>query len=301
MRIMTSNIWGDYFNNPTHGRDEQLFAVYQKYMPDVLGFQEITSGWYQSTLFQKLSQNYRLVGTELLESENYVPLAIKKDFSIIAKGFEYLVRTPDLSKAITWAVIRKNDLMVAVCNTHFWWMRGTESEEVKQQKGVLDYSFEDHCRLRENNAEQLSQMMRWLNEKYSCPVFAFGDMNATVMEGVFEIYRKNNVKNLFDMAEQKDLTCTIHGDPVKDRNHHFYGKKAEKEYIEKFRQILCLPKIESAEGYQTSIDHIVALGDSFKVRQYRVVEDQEALDASDHSPVYADIEFLCCATNLKNE
>lgn len=38
-----------------------------------------------------------------------------------------------------------------------------------------------------------------------------------------------------------------------------------------------------------SIDHIVAYGEGYKVLTYKIVADQYALDATDHSPVYADI------------
>ena len=292
MRIMTSNIWGDYFNNPPSGRDDKLYGVYQKYSPDVIGFQEVTKGWYESSLFEKLSGEYYFVGTERFETKNYVPMAIKKENSLLAKGFEYLENTPDASKAITWAVIEKNGNAVAFCNTHFWWMRGTESEKVREQKGVLDFSLEDHCRLRANNARQLTALMKQLHNKYSCPVFAFGDMNATITESVFDIYEQNGVKRLWTVAEEKDRTCSLHGDPVKDANGVFVGVKATKEYITSLRRILCLPELTHEDGYFTSIDHIVALGDSFRVTQYRVIEDQDALDATDHSPVYADVEFL---------
>lgn len=69
----------------------------------------------------------------------------------------------------------------------------------------------------------------------------------------------------------------------------FHGQKATPESIKEFRKALCLPDEDMADGHFSSIDHIVALGDNFKVLQYRVIEDKNALDASDHSPVYADI------------
>ena len=171
-------------------------------------------------------------------------------------------------------------------------MRGTEPDKVRERVGVLGFSLDDHCRLRANNARQLTELMERLHNKYSCPVFAFGDMNATITESVFDVYEQNGVKKLFDMAEQKDTICTTHGDPVKASEGVFRGGKATKEYIHSFRRILCLPEITDEEGYFSSIDHIVGFGDSFKVMQYRVIEDQAALDSTDHSPVYADIEFL---------
>lgn len=292
MRIMTSNIWGDYFNNLPSGRDAKLYGVYRKYAPDVIGFQEVTKGWYGSPLFEWLSEDYYLVGTERYETKNFVPMAIKKELPLIAKGFEYLENTPDASKAITWAVIRRDGDTVAFCNTHFWWMRGTEPEATRAKKGVLDFSTADHCRLRERNAEQLTALMKQLRQKYACPVFAFGDMNATIEEGVFDVYRQNGVRPLLELAAEKDTVCSIHGDPVKDEVGVFHGKRATEDYITSFRRVLCLPEATDEAGFFTSIDHIVALGDGFRVAQYRVIEDQDALDATDHSPVLADIEFL---------
>jgi endonuclease/exonuclease/phosphatase family metal-dependent hydrolase len=58
------------------------------------------------------------------------------------------------------------------------------------------------------------------------------------------------------------------------------------------RQRLGVDENSDEFDYMASIDHIVGLGDGYKVLQYRVVEDQDALDASDHSPVFADIEFI---------
>ena len=37
VRIMTSNIWGDYFGNEVTRREDQLFEVYMKYAADVIG------------------------------------------------------------------------------------------------------------------------------------------------------------------------------------------------------------------------------------------------------------------------
>lgn len=291
MRIITSNLWGDYFQNPTAGRDEQLYGIYQTYSPDVLGFQEATDGWYQSTLFKQLSRDYRFIGTERFEANNFVPMAIKNSIELLSKGFEYLEHTPDVSKAITWAVVRQGGIVFAVCNTHFWWMRGSESEEVQRQVGVWGMTFDDHCQIRAKNAMQITRLMNRLRSQYNCPVFAFGDMNATVTESVFDVYEQNGIKHLFDVAREKDTSCTIHGDPVKDASGRFHGTKATDAYLASHQKALCLPMQNHACGHLFSIDHILALGSEFEVKQYRVIEDQDALDATDHSPVLADIEF----------
>lgn len=255
MRIMTSNIWGDYFGNPVDIREDLLFTVFKRYSPDVLGMQEYTPGWYEGKMYDWLSDEYYPIGTELYNNINYVPLAVKKEYKLLNYGYEYLENTPDKSKGITWAVLEKEGKKFAVCNTHFWWMTGSE-----------------HDVIRLDNARQLANLMKHLNQRYDCPVFAFGDMNTTISSGVFEIYRENGIKHLLDSADEKDTVSSHHGDPVLGDDGRYHGKKTDKDF-------------------NFSIDHIVALGDDFKVLQYRVVQDIEALDATDHSPVYVDVEF----------
>ena len=286
---MTSNIWGDFFDNPTKLRVDNLYDVYEKYNPDVIGFQEAAAGWYDVDLFYKLGEAYTLIGTECCNNTNSTSMAIKKEYTVIAYGHEQLENTPDWSKSITWAVLEKESERIAVCNTHFWWMRGTESEHVKKVYNVLDYTFQNHCELRSCNAKQLSRLMQYLHEKYSCAVFAFGDMNATVSESIFDIFAEYEIKKLYDMAESKDNACSIHGNPKPGVDGMFHGQKATLETIRDYRKTWCLPDENMKDGYFSSIDHIVALGDNFKVLQYRVIEEQNALDVSDHSPVYADV------------
>ena len=72
MRIMTSNIWGDYFGNPVNVREDLLFDVFKKYSPDVLGLQEYNAGWYKGEMLGWLSKDYTTVGTELYNNDNTV-------------------------------------------------------------------------------------------------------------------------------------------------------------------------------------------------------------------------------------
>lgn len=256
MRIMTSNIWGDYFGNPVDVRIDGIYGIYKKYNPDILGFQEITKRWYESGLFERLSDEYDFVGTEICGSNNFVPFAFKKNLKLIAKGYEYLVETPDVTKGISWAVLkREDDKVFAVCNTHFWWQTGPEHDEIRVK-----------------NAEQLTFVMKYLKERYSCPVFAFGDMNSVLSDKVFDVYKKNGINHLHDLALEKDNVSSHHGDPVRQEDGSYKGST-------------------TANDKSFSIDHIIALGDGFKTLQYRIIEEQDALDATDHSPVFVDIEY----------
>ena len=254
MRIMTSNIWGDYFNNPVKDREKLLYNIFQKYKPDILGLQETTKSWYESNLLEYLSEEYCFVGTEIYNNTNYVPLAYKKEYLLLAKGYERLRETTDKSKAITWAVLQDSaGKIFAVCNTHFWWKTGAE-----------------HDLIRIKNALQLSELMKSLQAKYACPVFAFGDMNTNVYSDAFQVYSKYNIKNLYDLATKKDDISSHHGDPKPDDSGILKGKKIEKDH-------------------SFSIDQLIGLCKDFHVLEYRVITEQDALDASDHSPVYVDI------------
>ncbi len=259
MRIMTANIWGDYFGNPVDIRLEGILSAVRTYTPDVLGLQEITDSWYKSGLFEKLSDEYRIFGTQLFDNFNFVPLAVKKSFSVSADGFEFLTDTPDASKAITWAVVTSPEgHRFAVCNTHFWWMH---------------FGTREHDVVREKNAHQLSCLMEYLHDRFSCPVFAFGDMNSYCTTRVFEtVYPMHGIRHLYELAETRDDVSSHHGDPVRDENGMYHGSRTDKDHT-------------------GSIDHILALGKDFRVSQYRIVTDTAVLDATDHSPVYADIEF----------
>ena len=254
MRIMTTNIWGDYFGNPVSVREDNMLKVYENYKPDFIGFQEVTDGWHSSRMFAKLEEEYFFTGNEI--DGCFIPLAIKKNFTLLDNGYIFFTDTPDASKAITWAVVKdEQGRICGLCNTHFWWEKG-----------------EEHDLIRISNAGKLVDIMKDINERFSCPVFAFGDMNCKISSEVFtRVYTENGVKHLFDLTDDRDDISSHHGNPVSDEDGNYHGQK-------------------TSGDSSRSIDHIVSFGDGFKVIRYRIVEDQYALDASDHSPVYADVE-----------
>lgn len=237
------------------------FTAYIKIIPpDVIGFQEITVAWNESGLFEKLADEYNFVGTHILDTVSFVPLAVKKNYNLLADGFEYFDDTPDKTKAITWAVIKDDraEKVFGVCNTHFWWMARNEED----------------FRIREKNAVQTAMLMQYLSKRFDCPVFAFGDMNCGRDSAVFKtIYPSFSIKHLYDCTQNRDNISSHHGDPIIGDGGVCVGKK-------------------TSDDHTHSLDHIIAYGKNFNVTQYRVVEEKYALDATDHSPVYADIEPL---------
>lgn len=252
VRIMTANIWGDYFGNAVSPRDKQLLTVVERYAPLILGLQEATVSWHDSVLLSYLRESYTVIG----EAGNYVPLAVHGSCRILADGYEPLIHTPDESKGITWAVADTPEWRVAVCNTHFWWKTG-----------------EEHDAIRVENAHQLVARMRALQQAYACPVLAMGDMNCPLSAAVFSVYKQEGVQHLNALAAQPSTVSSHHGNPVRGDDGLYHGCRTD-------------------NGNDCSIDHILTLTDDVSVSAYCVVEDQEALDATDHSPVYADITLV---------
>ena len=55
-RMMTFNIWGDYFGNPPQEREDGVADAIVKANPDIIALQEVTPNWWKSALFPKLDK-----------------------------------------------------------------------------------------------------------------------------------------------------------------------------------------------------------------------------------------------------
>ena len=259
IRIMTSNIWGDYFGNEVQVREDQLLEVYTKYAPDVLGMQEVTPSWHASTLMTGMEQaGYLLLNDAPAGVKNYNAMFVNAArFTVRKSGFEQLSHTEDASKNMQWAVLtdKESEKRIVVCNAHFEYRHGPQYDEA-----------------REFNAEQMAWRMRFLKEKYDCvAAFGFGDMNTNTASSVFPVFEKRGILPLADAAPERPAFSSYHGYPVRGEDGRYHGKPTE-------------------NSYKWSLDHIVGMG-AYRVADYRFVTDQPALDATDHSPVFADVEI----------
>ena len=64
-RFLSFNIWGDFFGNPPHERDQIEAGIVRKWHPDVAGFQEVTKNFWKSRLFSDLADEYEVIGRGL--------------------------------------------------------------------------------------------------------------------------------------------------------------------------------------------------------------------------------------------
>lgn len=254
--LMTSNVWGDYFGNPVRGRDRMLGTVYSRYAPDFLGLQEMTPAWRKSELHRLLAPRYQAASADTRGKTNYTPLFYDhRRFELLECVWGLYHEKLDASKGFTGGIFRtKTDgYILAVFCTHFWWKTGAE-----------------HDKIRVENAERLIREMRDIRKRYNCPVFFFGDLNCTCNSPAWKLLNSYGWKTSFQLTANHSPEDSLHGDPV-------YGRDG-------------IPHGTAAVGtVGNSIDHIGVPVSVFVIKQ-RTVTDQDALDATDHSPVYADID-----------
>lgn len=257
IRIMTCNIWGDYFGNPVPPRASLLKIVFNRYDADILGFQETTANWWSSEAFEDLKKNYTAVPTETDGRVNYTPLFYRTSrFELLESGWNLFHEKLDVSKGWTCAVLKEKESrkVFAVFNTHFWWQLELKDEIIRRY-----------------NAMEMTHAMKQIAAAYQCPVFFMGDLNCRYTSSTWEFLKGNGWKTSYCCTDDHSTYSSNHYNPVINADGTCTGKTTD-------------------EPKEFSIDHI-GIPEGVKVlRQYAVI-DREALNASDHSPVYADVEI----------
>lgn len=258
MRIMSINVWSDYMDNPIGLREMGIYNAVMEYSPDVFGLQEFSDNWHISKFFSMIKDHYDCV--EVMDCNN-TPVFFKKDkYVLLECGWERYEGLPLMwvDKSITWAALKEKetDRKIGVCSTHLWFKTG-----------------EEHDRLRDKNAQQLLTRMHYIKDKYNAKVFAFGDFNCKLGSSTLNLLEANNVNSSYRLADDFCKSSTYHGYPVRGEDGKFHGAPTDKDYTQ-------------------SIDHIVTFDDdSVKIIKQDILAYPEILGATDHSPIYADIEF----------
>ena len=257
MRIMTLNIWGEYFGNPVPERIDDMENTIRKYDADILGIQEVCRIWYGSNFLERLSNKYIAI---LPFRGNYTVLLFKKDmFSVWEQGFKMYENTPVRQwKCVNWAVLihKETGKRIGVINTHAWPGGSEEGEKI-----------------RESNGKELAATMHMIKEKYpGIPVVAFGDLNGGEEGALIKTLHENGIVSAYEVAEEFSEVSSHHGDPVRNPDGTWTGKRTENDKTK-------------------SLDHIVIFKDDIKIKKHHVVEDQEIINVTDHSPVYIDFDF----------
>lgn len=259
LRILSHNVWC----GPVHNRDLHLSEIFFRYMPDVLGLQEMTPNLYKSRLIPLLSEEYELLTHKEAEGRtDNTPLLLRKGlFDVVEHGWHlYRGLNNHETKSLSWAVLRRrsDSLLFGVVSTHFWWKRGPESELARME-----------------DVDQMMAFVNYIRVKYDAPVVAMGDLNCKI--GSLPYQRLLACGGLDARAVATDFASL-------KNTHHPYAV-----YNEESGEYEGGPAPVGSR--MDAIDHIFVFGDTVRVRELCVVIDRDALDASDHCPIYIDCDI----------
>lgn len=258
LRIMSFNILASDLNNkpPVAGRDEGVVSVIERYLPDVVGMQEVNAEWYEA-LGEKL-KNYRFVNwdnNKIGGFVNYSTIAYNSEKLILIEHFQkrYAVSESKNCRNITWALFEDNATkkQFIFISTH--------------------WALTEKARIFE--AIELAGIVKILENTFGVPVFSVGDYNAKEDRDEYYVFTElSGLKSAKNGAEERGLVCgTWHlGDST----------DPWKLGADSFKQ--------GNISTDKSIDHIFASPEA-KMLYYDTVADSDALSASDHCPIYADV------------
>ena len=260
IRIMSHNIWC----GEVHNRDLHLAEIYFRHAPDVLALQEMTQNLYDSRLLSLLEEKYELLKPDTQGLLDNTPLLVRRGvFDVVKCGWHiYDGLNNHKSKSLAWALLRKTDdgSEIGVISTHYWWQAGPESDLAR----VYD-------------AKQLTAYAHFMQVEYGVPVVAMGDLNMRIgAPGYIEMTSTGAMDMRMAAVEYASRSNTHHPYAVYNPESGEYENGP-------------MPK----GSHLNAIDHMFVYGhEQLDVRVFNVVTEQEALDVSDHSPIYVDCKIL---------
>ncbi len=262
LRLMSFNIWGNCPKGTTiSNRDDLEAEVILRYMPDAVGMQECSPlmRGEEINISRLLEREYTEVPALATNEKknNYTPIFYRPaTLHLLDFGWKYYAGPNDSgSKTITWALFetKESEKRFLMLNTHFYWT----GNELGRAARVS------------NTGEMLTLTVE-LREKYPCPVFFAGDFNCNSDSVPIDVMRK------FGLVESR--YAAREGSPW--RSHHAYPKYNP--------ELLSFGEgTHPTDEHGRSIDHIFSLGE-LVTESFVTVVDTEALDASDHCPIFAD-------------
>ena len=283
IRIMSHNVWNNDSNSiawqergedcSAQARVGGLVRVYAEKLPDIIGFQEMTA--LMSDLIvenaKAIDANYTLIWgrfTPIMYRSDKLDL-IETHFSTYPDYIDgYEGEFNDMrSKSYSSAVFSEKDSgkKFVFTTTHLWWQRDAKTDEQAKIHGYRKNS--DNAR-----RIQLSMAIETtlaLADKYGCPAFVVGDLNADYNSLALQYAFSCGLKHAHDLALNPDESMGY---------HWCYADRYEKFYYDK--------------PFKCAIDHILVYKDKeVKVINFARYSPDYYFPISDHSPVIADIEL----------
>ena len=268
IRVVTNNILQEYIAQNTYklpetqNRISQLIAYYSLIDADIIGFQEVDSGWYSK---YNLKGEMEALGYTLVGNYTNIgcPIYYKTDrFNLLEKGYATYDTTmfadgPYEARTYSWAVLedKATGNKIAVSNTHFVWGWGS-----------VNGSSETAYNYRNESARQLVAWSESMKTKYpDASSIVMGDLNS---------YLDSDV-------------CKILGESMK-----FARETAEKTVNAKYDSDMPKPGVKpSRSNAPKVIDHIYYTNTNLTAKSYEISISPYAYVFSDHVPVITDFAF----------
>lgn len=284
IRLMSHNIWNRDTNSPqweeqgfdcsAAARVGGLVRVWQDTQPDIVGCQE-ASALMADLLKESLNEagmNYTLIWgrfTPILFRSDKFDL-VESEFGTYPEkipGFDHIYNDQK-SKAWNLAVFRekKSGKQFLFATTHLWWMYADLATKEKHPYWYREGSDD----AREYQISILLEKIKIYREKYNCPAVLVGDLNTG--------YNSKAVSHILSQGFR--------------HAHHIATEYAE----ESVGYHYCFPdgfKTHYDDApFETAIDHIYVIGEKEgAVKRFERYSPEYYYPISDHSALYADIEF----------
>lgn len=262
IRIMFHNIWG----GSVYNRDDMEAVLFNTYLPDVLGLQEVNKNFRSEkvSLFDMLNDQYAEVPVNATNAakNNYTPLLYRTDrLELIDAGWHlYDDGAGDQSKSVTWAIFKLKETgeQFGVASTHFYWT----GDDLGKSARLID-------------AKEIAEEIEAVYAKYQVPIIIGGDFNCNISS--------DPLRNL-RLAGWQDAWSTATVYKSNTNGHHSYAT------LDPLTGLYANAPAPS-NIYSASIDHIYTYGEGIEVRVFDTILHRFALDSSDHCPIYVDISF----------
>ena len=304
LRLLYNNVWGGTDGDEKQ-RMGQLVELYLEYLPDVIGLQECSEAMRNAGIDKLWDLGYAEVATpgvvprtplfyrtdtlEVLES-GYLSL---HDLDFANEKYAYLLpagvssanmralmqqdRTgpdDDSSKSLTWAIfrIKATGHVFFAGSTHLWWQGRDQRDDaarIIQMETMKAYAVRAAAYFMSYNALE-GQM----------PIYIGGDYNSRMSRDSYHSMGSNtvfeNINNLVAEAERLKLS-TMHNYPTYNEERGLW-------------EVGGSPRGE----YPSALDHIFACSmaqSTYQVARIKMLEEDYAFLSSDHSPIFADLNF----------
>lgn len=258
-KVLTFNIRGTHEDgiNAWENRADLNVATIKKYMPDLIGFQEVQAG-NETTYAQALTTYTSEPGPIFIrQTERYHRLPIywnSSKFEKVSSGSFYLSETPD-----EWSISWNASL---VRGAH--WVRLATISSRTELILLNTHLDHEHEEARLNSAKLIIERLNNLSDGVSSQIIV-GDFNALPNGSVHEMFVEAGFKDTFDIS---DLSAqnTFHG----FKGDGFLAKDVRLDWI------------------------LVRSGTSAIItRDTQIIKDAEPpLYPSDHYPVMTEIELV---------